>query len=295
MHDAVAAIRHTVPRRWSLPGIGRLASATLRGAAYLLVVIWSGLPIAFIVLSSFKSQQDIFAFPPKIIFTPTLDHYVALWSQWHGFFETIQNSLIISVGATVLAGIVSFLAGFAYSRFQGRLLAISAFYMIAIRLLPPIVVTLPLFPLADYMGLSDTHILLILLYAAFWVSLFTMIMKTFIDEVPRELDEAAFVDGATQFQTLLRIILPLTLQGMAAGGIFVFVYSWNEFLFALIFTTQYAKTAPLVISEVMGAVDGTEWGVLFAGVTIQLLPVVILVSLAQRLLIAGLTAGSVKG
>ena len=87
----------------------------------------------------------------------------------------------------------------------------------------------------------------------------------------------------------------ITLQGMAAGAIFVFLFSWNEFLFALIFTTQHAKTTPLVISEVMGAIDGTEWGVLFAGVTLQLLPVLIMVSFAQRLMIAGLTAGSVKG
>jgi multiple sugar transport system permease protein len=102
-------------------------------------------------------------------------------------------------------------------------------------------------------------------------------------------------DGASQMQTLFRVILPLTLQGMAAGAIFVFIYAWNEYLFALIFTTQHAKTAPLVISEVMGAIDGTEWGVLFAGVTVQLFPVVVLVALAQRLLVRGLTAGSVKG
>ena len=207
----------------------------------------------------------------------------------------MRNSLIVAVGATLLAGAVSFLAGFVYSRYASRLLALSAFYMIAIRLLPPIVVTLPLFP-ADRLPRPQRHpMLLIVLYATFWVSLYTMIMKTFIDEVPRELDEAAFVDGATQWQMLRRVILPLRLQGMVAGGIFVFIFSWNEFLFALIFTTQHAKTAPLVISEVMGAVDGTEWGVLFAGVTIQLLPVVVLVMLAQRLLIAGLTAGAVKG
>ena len=273
----------------------RALGAVVRGLLYLLIIIWSALPVAFIVLSSLKPQQEIFAFPPTLIFRPTFAHYVTLWEQWGNFFVTIRNSLIIAVGATVLAAAVSLMAGFVYSRYASRALAFSAFYMIAIRLLPPIVVTLPLFPLADYLGLSDTHILLILLYATFWVSLYTMIMKTFIDEVPRELDEAAFVDGATRWQTLLLVILPLTLQGMAAGGLFVFIFSWNEFLFALIFTTQHARTAPLVISEVMGAIDGTEWGVLFAGVTTQLLPVVILVSAAQRLLIRGLTAGAVKG
>jgi multiple sugar transport system permease protein len=281
-----------MPRKRPLKHAG---VAALRTAAFAVVITWSVLPILFIVTSSLKRQHEIFAFPPSFLFTPTLDNYLTLWNQWDAFFGTLRNSLIISIGATLLAAFVSFLAGYAYSRFSSRWLAASAFYMIAIRLLPPIVVTLPLFPLVDLLGLSDTHAVLIILYATFWVSLSTMIMKTFIDEVPRELDEAAFMDGASRLQTLFRIILPLSLQGMAAASIFVFLFSWNEYLFALIFTTQYAKTAPLVISELMGAVDGAEWGVLFAGVTIQLLPVLVLVSAAQRLLIAGLTAGAVKG
>lgn len=271
------------------------AARACRWLVYALIVLWSGLPIFFIALYSVTPEREIFAFPPRLVFVPTLAHYLTLWRQWDNFFPTLFNSLVIASAATLLAAVVSFLAGYAYSRYRSRLLAASALYLIAIRLLPPIVVTLPLFPLADYLRLSDTRTLLVLLYAAFWVSLYTMVMKTFIDEVPRELDEAAFIDGASQWQTLWKIMLPLTLQGLVAGGIFVFVYAWNEFLFALIFTTQHAKTAPLVISEVMGAVDGTEWGVLFAAVTIQFLPVVLLVALLQRLLIAGLTAGAVKG
>lgn len=270
-------------------------SRWLRGLLYFVIIAWSALPIAFIVVSSITPAQDVFRFPPTLWFTPTLEHYIKLWNQWEGFFPALTNSLIVAVGATVLAAVVSFLAGYAYSRYSSRMLAASALYLIAIRMLPPIVVSLPLFPLADYLGLSDTHLVLIILYAVFWVSLFTMIMKTFIDEVPRELDEAALMDGATPFQTLFRVIFPLTLQGMVAGGIFVFVYSWNEFLFALIFVNQNAQTAPLLISQVMGGVDGTEWGVLFAGVTIQFLPIIILVTVLQRYLIAGLTAGSVKG
>lgn len=267
----------------------------MRASIYLLVAVWSMLPIVFIVSSSFKRQNDIFNFPPRLIFTPTFDNYLTLWRQYDAFFATMLNSLIVAIGATLLAGTVSFLAGFAYSRYSSRMLARSAIYLIAIRLLPPIVVTLPLFPAVDFLRLSDTHALLIILYATFWVSLYTMIMKTFIDEVPRELDEAAMVDGASPMQTLFRVVLPLCLQGMVAGAIFVFVFSWNEFLFALIFTTQNAKTAPLLISEMMGAIDGTEWGVLFAGVTLQLLPVVLLVVIAQKHIVAGLTAGAVKG
>lgn len=273
----------------------RYLAYAARGLIYLVIIAWSAVPIAFIVVSSITPARDVFRFPPTLLFTPTFDHYITLWNQWEGFFPALSNSLIVASAATVLAAAVSFLAGYVYSRYSSRLLAASALYLIGIRMLPPIVVTLPLFPLADYLGLSDTHLVLIILYAVFWVSLFTMIMKTFIDEVPYELDEAALMDGATRLQMMFRVILPLTLQGMVAGGIFVFIFSWNEFLFALIFVNQNAQTAPLLISQVMGGVDGTEWGVLFAGVTIQFLPVVLLVAVLQRYLIAGLTAGSIKG
>ena len=259
------------------------------------ILVWSVAPIFFIVLSSFKRQIDIFVYPPRLVFEPTIDHYLRLNSQWQGFVDAMGSSLLVALGATLLGGVVSFVGGYAYSRSRSRFTSWSAVYMIAVRVLPPIVVTLPLFPVVDWLGLNDTHILLILLYATFWVSLNTMIMKNFFDQIPYELDEAAYIDGATEWQLVTRILARLTLQGMAAGSIFVFVYSWNEYLFAMIFSTNQAKTAPLILSELMGAVDGTEWGVLFAGVTLQLVPVVLLVTLARRYLIAGLTAGAVKG
>jgi multiple sugar transport system permease protein len=266
-----------------------------RGLLLAFMLVWSVAPIFLVVMSSFKRQVDIFVYPPKVIFNPTIDNYVQLVSQWQGYFTSMGNSLIVALGATVLAGLISFFGGYAYSRYRSQLTSWTAMYMIAVRVLPPIVITLPLFPVADALGLSDTHLLLILLYAAFWVSLNTMIMKNFFDQIPYELDEAAYVDGASEWQLVSRILARLTLQGMAAGSIFVFVYAWNEYLFAMIFTTNRAKTAPLILSELMGAVDGTEWGVLFAGVTVQLIPVVLLVILARRYLIAGLTAGAVKG
>ena len=275
--------------RLSLPA--RLA----RGLFLAVMLAWSVGPILFIVMSSFKRQVDIFVYPPKLVFTPTIDNYLKLTTQWKGFFDAMGNSLIVALGATVLAGVVSFLGGYAYSRYRSRLTSWTAVYMIAVRVLPPIVVTLPLFPVVDRLGLGDTHILLVLLYATFWVSLNTMIMKNFFDQIPYELDEAAYVDGASEWQLVHRILARLTLQGIAAGSIFVFVFAWNEYLFAMIFTTNRAKTAPLILSELMGAVDGTEWGVLFAGVTLQLVPVVLLVTLARRYLIAGLAAGAVKG
>ena len=274
----------------------RLAGAGARAAAVLLVLVWSLGPIALIVVAAFTPERDIFAVGRSVAaWRPTLDNFHLLWTKWGDFFVGLTNSLIVTVGATVLAVLVSTFAGFGYSRWRGRFLAGSAFALIALRLLPPIVTTLPLFPIVNALNLSDTHAVLIILYAAFFVSLGTMVMRTFIDQIPRELDEAATVDGATQGQVLRRVILPLAAPGMVAVAIFVIVYAWNEFLFAFIFTTKRAKTAPLVLSEMIGSLDGVEWGVLFAATAVQLLPVLVFVVLCQRHLIEGLTAGATKG
>lgn len=270
-------------------------AAALKLVGILVIVAWSVLPIALIVMSSFKSDRDIFSLTARFSFMPTLANYELLWSRWGDFFFGLWNSFLVTLGATVLAVGVSLLAGFAYSRHSSRLLQGSAFFLIFIRLIPPIVITLPLFPVVNRLGLNDTHIILIVLYATFFVSLGTIVMRTFIDQIPRELDEAAMIDGASQFQIIRRVIFPLAAQGMLAVAVFVIVYAWNEFLFAFIFTTTKAKTAPLVVAEMIGAVEGVEWGVLFAASTVQLLPVLAFVILMQKHLVAGLTAGAVKG
>ena len=267
----------------------------LKTVAVAAILMWSLLPIALIVVSSFKADRDIFAVPPRLAFAPTLANYVALVERWGDFFLGLLNSLIVTTGATLLAVLTSAMAGYAYSRHRHGALAASAFFLIFIRLIPPIVITLPLFPAVNALGLNDTHLVLVLLYATFFVSLGTLVMRTFIDQIPKEIDEAAHIDGATRGQILRKIILPLSAQGMVAVAVFVIVYAWNEFLFAFIFTTSRAKTAPLVISEMIGAAEGVEWGVLFAASTVQLLPVLLFVVLAQKHLVAGLTAGATKG
>lgn len=258
-------------------------------------VVWSAFPIFMVVSSSFKTHLDIFAVPPKMIFQPTFHNYVLLFREWPQFVDGLINSLIITVGATVLTAVTSLLAGYAYSRFHSRLLTASAFFMILVRMLPPIVVTIPLFPAVNALRLSDTHAILILLYAAFFVSLATWILKTFIDQIPRELEEAAEVEGATVWQRLIRVVLPLSVHGMVAACVFIVVFSWNEYVFALIFTSNKAKTAPLILSEISGAVEGVQWGVLFAAASIQLLPILLFVLLVQKFIVTGLAAGAVKG
>lgn len=267
----------------------------LRGVVVLLVLVWSGMPIAFVVLSSFKPNQEIFTYPPTLLFAPTLEHYRDLLVKWPDFLRTLANSLAVTVGATLVCVGASVLAGYVYSRVRSRIATASAFYMVGIRLLPPIVVTLPLFPLADHLGLSDTRTVLIILYASFFVSLCTLLLKSFIDTIPEEIDQAARIDGASDLTILLRIVLPLSVQGLVAASVFVVVYAWNEYLFAFIFTTTRAKTAPLLLSEMMSSLTGVDWGVLFAAVTVQLVPIALFVMLVQRFLISGLTAGALKG
>jgi multiple sugar transport system permease protein len=273
----------------------RLAIAAGKAAAVAAMLLWSLFPIAFMLLSSLKPGPEIFAVPPRLLFEPTLQHYAALWTQWGAFFHGLANSLVVTAGATALVVVASTMAGFAYSRDRGRLMGASAFYLVVVRLLPPIVLTLPLFAIVNRLGLNDTHLVLIFLYATFFVSLGTLLMRAFIDQVPRELDEAALVDGAGRAMILWRIIRPLARQGMLALAVFVIVYAWNEFLFAFIFTSTRARTAPLVIAEMLGSFDGVDWGVLFAASSVQLVPIVLFVVLMQKHLVAGLTSGAIKG
>lgn len=263
--------------------------------AIALILTWSLVPIVFIVVSAFKPSADIFAVPPRFAFAPTLQHFADLWSKWRGFFTGLLNSAIVTAGATLLAVVASTMAGYAYSRFREPAMARSALFLVAARLLPPIVITLPLFPLINAFRLNDTHLVLIVLYATFFVSLGTLLMRTFIDQIPAELDEAALIDGASRFGILRRIIMPLSAQGMLALAVFVIVFAWNEFLFAFVFTSTRAKTAPLFVAEMMGSLDSFDWGVLFAASTVQLLPILLFVLLTQKHLIAGLTSGAIKG
>lgn len=267
----------------------------LRVAAMAGVVLWSALPIALIFISSLKQPKDIFSPTPTLLFTPTLENYAKLWQEAGNIFHGLANSLIVTAGTTALATILSLLAAYGYSRYRGRLLSVSAFFLIAIRLIPPIVITIPLFPAVNALGLNDTHILLIVLYAAFFVSLGTFVMRTFVDQIPKELDEAAIVDGATRLQVISKVILPLSAQGIVAVAVFIIVYAWNEFLFAFIFTSSFAKTAPLALAELNDSFDGVQWGVVFAAATVQLVPILVFIILTQKYLIAGLTAGATKG
>ena len=266
-----------------------------RLAALAAVVLWSAGPIAVLVFASFKLSRDFFVWPPALLSQTTTANYVHLWQRFPDFFGNIINSAVVTAGATLLTLAAATSAGYVYSRYRSRLLTLSAFFTIFVRMLPPIVISLPLFPVVNAIDLNDTWTVLIVLYASFFVSLGTWIMKTTIDQIPNELDEAARVDGANIRQIMTHIIVPLGAQGMIAASVFVIVYAWNEFLFAFLFTSRTARTAPLALSEMLNALNGTEWGEVFAAATLQLAPVLLIVLFARNYLIKGVTAGALKG
>ena len=272
----------------------RLVARLLRPIALLAVLAWSLAPIVLVVLSSLKAPKQIFEVPFRILFIPTLENYATLVRLNPEFFSGLKNSVIVTVFTVILTLLASFGAGYVYARVKETSYQASAVFMLMVRMLPPIVVTVPLFPVVNRLALNDTYLILILLYAAFYVSLGSWIMRSFVAQIPVELEEAAALDGASLWQILWRVILPLCAQGLVALTLFVVVFAWNEYVFAMIFTTTNARTAPVVIGEMLSTAEGVQWGAVFAAATIQLIPVVLIVLALQRFLIAGLTAGAVK-
>ena len=272
----------------------RAAPRLLRAAAVLTVLAWSLAPILLVVLSSFKQPRQIFEVPYRALFVPTFENYAALARSHPEFFAGLRNSVVVTLFAVLLALAASFGAGYVFARAKQRAYKASAVFMLVVRMLPPIVVTVPLFPVVNRLALNDSHLILILLYAAFYVSLGSWMMRSFVAQIPIELEEAAAIDGASLPQILRLVILPLAAQGLVALTLFVVVFAWNEYVFAMIFTTTGARTAPVVIGEMLSTAEGVQWGAVFAAATIQLVPVVAIVFAMQRFLIAGLTAGAVK-
>jgi multiple sugar transport system permease protein len=272
-----------------------IINRAVRALILAVILIWSGGPIFSVILSSLKHPSEIFETPPRVFFTPTLHNFLQLVAKRPDYFKGLLNSFIVTVESGLVVILGATLAGYALSRYRGKYLTISAFAMLAIRLLPPIVVTIPLFYLINEIRLDDRHLTLSIIYASFWISLATWIMKAFIDQIPKELDESALVDGATRFQILTRIIAPLSSHGIVAVSILVVIYSWKEYLFASLFTSTRAKTAPPIIAEMLGVLMGVDWGIVFAAVVIQFVPLLVVVLLVQKFLVRGMIMGAIKG
>jgi multiple sugar transport system permease protein len=276
---------------------GRIKRALALTAIGVVLVIYL-LPIYWIVATSFKEYGDILARPPKFIFAPTLRNYVTLLFSGEGlratpFSARLLNSVIIASFSTVFAVALGTMTAYAFSRFRTRGQNDWQFFILSTRMLPPVVVVIPIFLMYRALGLFDTHVGLIVLYTAFNVSFAVWLLKGFMDEIPKEYEEAALVDGYSRLQAFVRIVLPQAVAGIAATSVFCLITAWNEFAFALVLTQKAAQTAPPFIPSVVGS-GATEWGRIAAGTVVFLLPVAIFTFLMRKHLLRGATFGALK-
>lgn len=249
-------------------------------------------PFIWLIVMSFKTTEDIFAWPPRWFFTPTTENYTELWRG--DFPKSFWNSLVTSVTSTVIAIVLGVPGAYALSRFEMRRSNQLSILILASRMAPPIAFTIPYFLAYRWMGLLDTKTGLILIYLTFNLSLVIWLMRSFFDATPKALEEAAWIDGASLWQSFTKIILPLSGPGLAATAILCFLYSWNDFFFALILTRTEATTAPVAIVNFMDY-EGWAWGRIAAGGAMVMLPVLVFSLLVRRFLIQGMTAGAIKG
>jgi multiple sugar transport system permease protein len=248
-------------------------------------------PFLWLLRLSFETNAQIFAFPPRLWFAPTLSNYVALWQT--EFRQSFLNSTFVSLASTTAAMLVGVPAAYALSRIRSRSNALSL-WIIASRMAPPTAFAIPYFLVYRELDLIDTRLGLVIIYLTFNISLVIWLMRSFFENTPRALEEAAWIDGAGFWQGLVRIVLPTAVPGLAATAILCFVFSWNDFFFALILTRSDAMTAPVAVVNFMNY-EGWEWGRITAGGTMVMLPVLVFSLVVRRFLVGGLTAGAVKG
>jgi multiple sugar transport system permease protein len=272
----------------------------LRWAAYAvaaLALVWTLFPIYWIGVNSFKLDLDIFAVPPVWFdFSPTLKHYYAAFVE-RPFLIYAMNSMIIAVLTTLVSLVFGTMAGYALARFQypGRWRYNISFWILSTRMMPPIVTIIPLFIFFGTVNLLNTKTAVVIAYTAFNLPFVIWMMKSYFQDLPAELEEAAMVDGDTRWGAFLHVALPLARPGLAATAIFCLILSWNEFLLALILTqTEQSVTLPIGIAGRVTQYT-TYWGEISAAGFLASVPIVIFAFIVQRHLVRGLSLGAIKG
>lgn len=261
------------------------------------VVVYSVFPFYWAVISSFKPSDALFASNPSFLPLPfTLDHCRNVFLQAN-FGRNLLNSVVVAGGATLLSLVLGVLAAYALGRLPFPPRNAVLYLVLAMTMFPQIAVLGGLFMLLRQAGLFNTHLGLILSYLLFTLPFTVWVLVGYFKGLPRELEEAAYVDGATPLQTLVRIMLPLTGPGLVTTGLLAFIAAWNEYLFALTFTVgDKVKTVPPAIASFGGATPfEIPWGSIMAASVVVTVPLVVLVLIFQQRIVAGLTAGAVKG
>lgn len=255
-------------------------------------VLVSLFPIYWMITTSFKIAKQAFAATPVWFFRPTLQNFRMVLLE-RNLPKFLANSFIVTIFSTFLT---LFLAGnisYAVSRYKVPGSKNLLFWILSLRMIPPIVAAVPIYLLMQKLGLLDTHLVLVLIYTFMNLPLAVWLIKGFLEDIPLELEESAMVDGCSRLQAFIRIALPLIIPGMIATGMICMIFAWNEFLFANILTGFLAKTAPVALTAYATPV-GILWGQIFAAGTILIVPVTIIGLVFQRYLVRGLTFGALK-
>jgi multiple sugar transport system permease protein len=303
----------------------RRAAKRIAGALVIAYALVSMVPLLWIVVTGFKTPPDSISYPPKILFEPSLEGYVNLFTtrtrQTSEFIATLPpatawydrlvrsrnmviagpskylpryiNSIIIGFGSTLLAVILGTMSAYGFSRFKVPLKDDLLFFILSTRMMPPIAVAIPIYLMYRELGLTDTKLGMILLYTAVNVSLAVWLLKGFIDEIPREYEEAAMIDGYTRLQAFRKVVLPQAATGIAATAIFCLIFSWNEYAFAVLLTSGEAQTTPPFIPFIIGE-GGQDWPAVAAGTTLFLIPIIAFTVLLRKHLLRGITFGAVR-
>jgi multiple sugar transport system permease protein len=265
-----------------------------RGLGLVLVVAWSLAPFLWLVITSVKPVAELTQLPPLLPGEPTASHYVAVFTGYP-FLRVIGNSAIVAAASTLLALAIGATAAFAVARLRVRRAPLILAAVLAVSMFPPIATVSPLFLAINAVGLRDTHAALVITYTTFALPLAIWLLTNFFRQVPAEIYLAARVDGCSAFRAFYRVILPLSTPGLFAAALLVFVFCWNEFLYALSFTaTTASRTIPVGIALFPGLHE-VPWGEIAAASVVVTVPLAVLAFTFQRRIVEGLTAGAVKG
>lgn len=266
-------------------------------------------PIYYWITVAFKRDRDIFVIPPKLFsFEPTVKSFEEVFGISLGFERGLEvlpgggnfymlprlwDSIVVAVGSTILTVVVATLASYALSRLRFRGQHHFVFWILSTRMMPPVAIAIPMFFIFRNAGLLDTYTGIILVHALMNMPLAVLLLKSFFDDIPAEIDEAALIDGASRFTIFRRIVLPMAIGGVAATAVLCFIFSWTEFLFVLTLTQTGLKTVPVVSSTFVTS-TGTAWGNMAALGAAAMIPAFVFILLVQKNLVRGLTLGSLK-
>jgi multiple sugar transport system permease protein len=270
-----------------------VGAVIFRRVVLLVFALWCLFPIYWILSTSLKTTVDALAIPPRWLFTPIFDNYAEVFSG-SDVGKYFTNSVIVGLGSTFIGLLVGVPASYVLARYNFRRRADFDFWILSTRMTPPVAMLIPFFVMYRTVGLQDTHLGLMLAHVGQNLAIIIWVLKGFFNDLPKEIEEAALVDGCDYWTAFRRVVLPLALPGIGATGILAFLFSWNEFLFALVLTDTQVRTVPVGLYSFVGY-QQIEWGQLSASAMLMLLPVLAFVLLFQRQLIRGLTLGAVRG